>query len=72
MAIIRGGGGEVGLASFNDYKLAKAIASFPIPVITGIGHATNQTVSEMVAHTNAITPSELADMIMDRFEQFQR
>lgn len=71
VAIIRGGGGEVGLASFNDYKLAKAIASFPIPVITGIGHATNQTVSEMVAHTNAITPSELADMIMDRFEQFR-
>lgn len=71
VAIIRGGGGEVGLASFNDFKLAKAIASFPIPVITGIGHATNQTVSEMVAHTNAITPSELADMIMDRFEQFR-
>lgn len=71
VAIIRGGGGEVGLASFNDYKLTKAIASFPIPVITGIGHATNQTVSEMVAHTNAITPSELADMIMDRFEQFR-
>ena len=71
VAIIRGGGGEVGLASFNDFRLAKAIATFPIPVITGIGHATNLTVSEMVAHTNAITPSELADMVMDRFEKFR-
>lgn len=71
VAIIRGGGGEVGLASFNHYELAKAIATFPIPVITGIGHATNLTVSEMVAHTNAITPSELADMIMSRFEKFR-
>ncbi|MCK9451645.1 MAG: exodeoxyribonuclease VII large subunit [Bacteroidales bacterium] len=71
VAIIRGGGGEVGLASFNDFRLAQAIATFPIPVITGIGHATNLTVSEMVAHTNAITPSELADMVMDRFEKFR-
>jgi exodeoxyribonuclease VII large subunit len=71
VAIIRGGGGEVGLASFNDYSLAYSIATFPLPVITGIGHATNQTVSEMVAHTNAITPSELADLIMDQFEVFR-
>lgn len=71
VAIIRGGGGEVGLASFNDYSLAYSIATFPLPVITGIGHATNQTVSEMVAHTNAITPSELADMLLDRFEMFR-
>ncbi|MDY0086693.1 MAG: exodeoxyribonuclease VII large subunit, partial [Bacteroidales bacterium] len=71
VAIIRGGGGEVGLASFNDYSLAHSIATFPLPVITGIGHATNQTVSEMVAHTNAITPSELADLLLDRFEVFR-
>ncbi len=71
VAIIRGGGGEVGLASFNDYSLAYSIATFPLPIITGIGHATNQTVSEMVAHTNAITPSELADLILDRFEVFR-
>ncbi|MBU1368752.1 MAG: exodeoxyribonuclease VII large subunit [Bacteroidetes bacterium] len=71
VAIIRGGGGEVGLSSFNHYTLAKTIATFPIPVITGIGHATNQTVCEMVAHTNAVTPSDLADIIMDRFEAFR-
>ncbi len=71
VAIIRGGGGEVGLSTFNQYSLARAIALFPLPVITGIGHATNQTVSEMVAHTNAITPTELADMLMELFEGFQ-
>src|SRR5690606_17517223 len=41
VAIIRGGGGEVGLSSYNNYQLAKAIAIFPIPVLTGIGHSTN-------------------------------
>ncbi|MFD1771260.1 exodeoxyribonuclease VII large subunit [Sphingobacterium suaedae] len=70
VAIIRGGGGEVGLSSYNNYQLAKAIAIFPIPVITGIGHSTNETVSEMVAYKNAITPSELADFLLQRFHQF--
>jgi len=69
VAIIRGGGGEVGLAAFNDYKLAKAIAGFPIPVLTGIGHATNETIAEMVAFKNAITPTECAQFLLDKFEQ---
>lgn len=70
VAIIRGGGGEVGLSSYNNYMLARAIAIFPIPVLTGIGHSTNETVSEMVAYTNAITPSELADFLIQKFHNF--
>ena len=70
VAIIRGGGGEVGLSSYNNYLLASAIAKFPIPILTGIGHSTNETVSEMVAYQNAITPSELADFLIQRFHQF--
>ncbi len=72
VAIIRGGGGEIGLAAFNDYQLAHTVCAFPIPVITGIGHATNLTVTEMVAHTNAITPSELAGIILARFDAFSQ
>lgn len=70
VAIIRGGGGEVGLSSYNNYRLAKAIALFPIPVLTGIGHSTNETVSEMVAYKSAITPSELADFLIQHFHAF--
>ncbi|MDR0265247.1 MAG: exodeoxyribonuclease VII large subunit [Sphingobacterium sp.] len=70
VAIIRGGGGEVGLSSYNNYLLARAIAVFPIPVLTGIGHSTNYTVSEMVAYKNAITPSELADFLIQKFHNF--
>lgn len=70
VAIIRGGGGDVGLSSYNHYMLAAAIARFPIPVLTGIGHSTNETVSEMVAYQNAITPSELADFLIQRFHRF--
>jgi exodeoxyribonuclease VII large subunit len=70
VAIIRGGGGDVGLSCYNDHKLASAIANFPIPVLTGIGHSTNETVSEMVAFKNAITPTELADFLLQKFNDF--
>lgn len=70
VAIIRGGGGDVGLSSYNNYALAAAIAQYPIPVITGIGHSTNETVSEMVAFKNAITPTELGDWILQKFRAY--
>ncbi|MDR0386123.1 MAG: exodeoxyribonuclease VII large subunit [Prevotellaceae bacterium] len=70
VAIIRGGGGDIGLSCFNDYQLAKAIASFPVPVMTGIGHATNETVAEMVAFSNAITPTRLAEYLLQKFHNF--
>lgn len=68
--IMRGGGGDVGLSCYNHYELAASIARFPLPVMTGIGHSTNETVSEMVAYESAITPSELADFLIQRFHQF--
>lgn len=70
VAIIRGGGGDIGLSCYNNYDLAKTIATFPLPIFTGIGHSTNETVSEMVAFRNAITPSELADLLIQRFHEF--
>jgi exodeoxyribonuclease VII large subunit len=70
VAIIRGGGGDVGLSCYNDYKLAKEIALFPIPVITGIGHATNETVAEMIAFQNAITPTKIAEYLIQQLHNF--
>lgn len=70
VAIIRGGGGEIGLSCYNNYALSKAIATFPLPVLTGIGHSTNITVSEMVAFRNAITPTELGEFLIQSFHNF--
>lgn len=69
VAIIRGGGGEVGLSSYNNYQLAREIALCPLPVLTGIGHSTNETVSEMVSYRNSITPTELGDFLLRCFQQ---
>jgi exodeoxyribonuclease VII large subunit len=70
VAIIRGGGGEVGLSCYNHYDLAKSIADFPLPVLTGIGHATNITVSEMVSHTYGITPTAVAEVLLNKARDF--
>src|SRR5699024_6945032 len=67
VAIIRGGGGDIGLSCYNDYELCKAIANFPLPVISGIGHETNETVTELVAHSNCITSTKTAEWLLQHF-----
>ncbi len=70
VAIIRGGGGDVGLSCYNNYAMAKTIALFPLPVVTGIGHATNETVAEMISFQNAITPTKIAEFLIQKFHNF--
>lgn len=71
VAIIRGGGGETGMDCYDHYQLGKMVASFPIPVLTGIGHSTNLTLVEMCSHKNLITPTALAQFITDEFFDFE-
>ncbi|HNS42604.1 MAG TPA: exodeoxyribonuclease VII large subunit [Taishania sp.] len=70
VVIVRGGGGEVGLACYNNYELCKAIANCSLPVLTGIGHSTNLTVAEMISYRNAITPTELGEYLLQVFHEF--
>ena len=70
VVIVRGGGAEVGMTCYNHFDLCKSIASFPIPVLTGIGHSTNLTVAEMVSFRNAITPTKLAEFLVLTFREF--
>lgn len=72
VAIIRGGGGDVGLSCYNNYQLAKKIALYPLPVLTGIGHSTNETVVEMISNQNSITPTKLAEFLIERFHNFSK
>ncbi|MCX2837775.1 exodeoxyribonuclease VII large subunit [Salinimicrobium sp. MT39] len=72
VAIIRGGGGEIGLSCYDNYQLAKKIAQFPIPVLTGIGHSTNETVSELVSYKSFITPTKIAEFLLQEFHNFSQ
>jgi len=70
VAIIRGGGGDVGLNCYDNYLLAKEVALCPLPVITGIGHSTNETVVELIAGFNKITPTDVAYFLIQQFHNF--
>jgi exodeoxyribonuclease VII large subunit len=69
VVIVRGGGDDVGLSCYDQYTLAREVAVFPLPVITGIGHSTNETVTEMVACLNKITPTDVAHYILGGFAE---
>lgn len=67
VAIIRGGGSVLDLASFDDYNLALHIAQFPIPVLTGIGHDHDCHVADLVAYRFLKTPTAVADYIVELY-----
>lgn len=71
VVILRGGGGDVGLSCYDTYELAHRVATFPLPIISGIGHSTNVTVTEMVSHENKITPTEVAYFFIQQFQNFE-
>lgn len=65
VAIIRGGGATTDLNGFDDYDLARAVATFPLPVVVGIGHERDRTVLDEIAHTRMKTPTAVAAFFID-------
>lgn len=70
VVIIRGGGSKSDLAWFDSYKIAVNIAQFPIPVLTGIGHERDQSISDLVAHTALNTPTAVAEYLVEKNSEF--
>lgn len=65
VAIIRGGGSTSDLALFDSYRIASHVAQFPLPVVTGIGHDKDISVTDMVAHTMCKTPTAVATLLAE-------
>lgn len=71
LVIIRGGGAQTDFLIFDNYELNRAIAKFPIPVITGIGHQKNETIADLMAHTSTKTPTKAAEMLIAHNRTFE-
>ena len=65
VAIIRGGGSTSDLALFDSYRIASHVAQFPLPIVTGIGHDKDVSVTDMVAHTHCKTPTAVATLFVE-------
>ena len=63
--ILRGGGSSLDLSCFDDYGLCAAIARFPMPVYTAIGHDRDVHAADLVACGSVKTPTALADLCID-------
>lgn len=71
LIITRGGGSIADLSAFDSQRICETIASCRLPVITGIGHEINTSVTDLAAHTFAKTPTAVAQFLIKRVENYK-
>ncbi len=64
LILARGGGSIEDLWAFNDERLAYAIVTSSIPIVSGIGHETDFTIADFVADFRAATPTAAAEAVV--------
>jgi exodeoxyribonuclease VII large subunit len=64
VVIIRGGGSQSDLSWFDSYNIAYHITQFPLPVLTGIGHDKDVSVTDLVAWKSLKTPTAVAEFLI--------
>lgn len=68
VVLVRGGGARSDLHAFDTTPIAMAIATCPLPVIVGLGHQIDVSVSDQVAHTSTKTPTGAASFLVERVD----
>ena len=68
VVIIRGGGATSDMSGFDTLALAENVANFPIPIITGIGHDRDESILDMVSHTQVKTPTAAATLLIEHLK----
>jgi exodeoxyribonuclease VII large subunit len=71
VVLIRGGGSKLDLSGFDSLKICRTLANFPLPVLTGIGHEIDESISDLVAHSSLKTPTAVATFLIERFLNYE-
>ncbi len=70
VVVVRGGGSRADLAAFDTDAVARAVATMPVPVFTGVGHEIDRSVVDEVAHTACKTPTACAHALVTHVRSF--
>lgn len=71
VVIVRGGGSQLDFGSFDSYELGRAVAGFPIPLLAGIGHERNVSITDLLCHQSVKTPTKAAAFLIEHNRQFE-
>lgn len=71
IVIVRGGGAKMDLQVFNEYKVCRQIGLSSYPILVGIGHEIDETISDQIANNSLKTPTAVAEFIIQNNLKFE-
>ncbi|GAB3893750.1 exodeoxyribonuclease VII large subunit [Spirosoma agri] len=69
--IVRGGGSQLDFGSFDTYLMGETVAGFGIPILAGIGHERNVSITDLLCHESVKTPTKAAAFLLEHNRQFE-
>lgn len=71
VVIVRGGGSQLDFGSFDTYLMGQTVAGFDIPILAGIGHERNVSITDLLCHQSVKTPTKAAAFLIEHNRQFE-
>jgi len=71
VVLVRGGGSQLDFGSFDSFLMGHAVAGFPLPILAGIGHERNVSITDLMCHQSVKTPTKAAAFLIEHNRQFE-